>query len=470
MTSITAELHVNGRIYPVLKFTATHHQDTHERGYVTSLVRPGPVELTLDVAVQDTFLPGWAYDPFRHHEANILCRDADGGSVAHTLHLPQAYCVGYDEHFVAGDTGGGSFQCQVTLVAPDGQQMIPGAPGKFVAPAARNHGIPPVAALAPLAAVVPPAALTKQQRYDARMSLMGNAQSKLANSPDEAAQTALTRLTRNNVAVERARLSEHAYHSDKFELDELGNPTTLCTPEPEGWHMLNPSELKEKYGLDQAALLDPKSGFKAALYLSSFERPPKLIIAYAGTEDKKDIIADLQQGTGLKNEQYNRAMKLADAVLDKVDKDEIETTGHSLGGGLASAATVVTGVKGYTFNAAGLHANTVKRPPYGVSRTAMQEQGALIDAYRSTSDPLNNIQNGLNFPKGYIAPKALGTSYPVTPAPKWQHTWPELVKSNPLKAAKAMALHGHGVNPQMVDHIEHEKDQDTATLTNYLAP
>ncbi|HEX8657984.1 MAG TPA: type VI secretion system tube protein TssD [Hymenobacter sp.] len=146
MASLAAALHVNGRVYPVRKFTAAHHQDTHERGYVTSSVRPGPVELTLDVAVQDTFLPGWAYDPFRHYEANILCRDADGGSVTHTLHLPQAYCVGYDEHFLAGDTGG-SFQCQVTLVAPDGWRVIPGAPGKFVTPAARDHGSPPAASL-----------------------------------------------------------------------------------------------------------------------------------------------------------------------------------------------------------------------------------------------------------------------------------------------------------------------------------
>jgi hypothetical protein len=158
MTSLAAALHVNGRVYPVLQFTAAHHQDTHERGYVLSPVRPGPVELTLDVAVNDTFLPGWAYEPFRHYEANIVCRDADGGSVTHTLHLPQAYCVGYDEHFVAGDTGGGSFQCQVTLVAPDGWRVIPGAPGKFVAPPARNHGSPQTALLgAPLLTPTAPA-------------------------------------------------------------------------------------------------------------------------------------------------------------------------------------------------------------------------------------------------------------------------------------------------------------------------
>ena len=62
--------------------------------------------------------------------------------------------------------------------------------------------------------------------------------------------------------------------------------------------MLNAAELARK-GVSPEMLLDPKSGFKAALYESSFERPPKLVIACAGTEDKKDIIADLRQGVGL---------------------------------------------------------------------------------------------------------------------------------------------------------------------------
>ena len=33
-----------------------------------------------------------------------------------------------------------------------------------------------------------------------------------------------------------------------------------------------------------------------------------------------------------------------------------------------------------------------------------------------------------------------------------------------------MALEGHGVDPQMVDHIEAQKDQDTATLTQFVGP
>ena len=77
--------------------------------------------------------------------------------------------------------------------------------------------------------------------------------------------------------------------------------------------------------------------------------------------------------------------------------------------------------EGYPFNAVGLHTNKVRRPPYEVSWATMHEQGALLGAYRSSSDP--------------------------------------------LKAATNMTLHDHGVRPQMVDHIEAEKAAGATTLT-----
>ena len=92
----------------------------------------------------------------------------------------------------------------------------------------------------------------------------------------------------------------------------------------------------------------------------------------------------------------------------------------------------------------------------------------------STSDPLNNTQNFLSKgPDARIAPRALGVDYPLEPAPQWRHPLRELNPLHPKKAFKSVidrGMHGHGISPQMVDHIEHRKDQDTATLTNYLAP
>jgi hypothetical protein len=467
MASFAAELELNGQTRPVRSCRFEFGQVIDTRGRVRGKVRHGLIHIVLDVPEDDALLD-WANSPTKALAGHVTFFETNRPTARETLSFSAGHCVGYAEMFVSGDGDAGAYRCTLTIAA-EKLEIAPGGPQGAPVPAeAREYEAPLAAAAAasadPVAALMP----SKLERYNARMGMMDNARTKLTTVPDDDAQTALTRLERNNVAVERARLSAHVYKSDEFNLDELGNPTGLKEAEPEGWHMLDPQELAQ-LDVSPEMLLDPKSGFKAAMYQSSFERPPKLVIAYAGTEDKKDILADLRQGVGFKEKQYNEAMDLAKAVVNNTGKDSIDLTGHSLGGGLASAAAVVTGAKGYTFNAAGLHTNTVKRPPYNVSRAAMQEQSGLIDAYRSTSDPLNNFQNGLNFPGGYLAPKALGISRPVAPAAEWQHQWPELVKGNPLTAAKAMALDGHGINPQMVGHIEAEKDLDTATLNNYLA-
>ncbi len=466
MASFHAELEVSGQTYPVRSCFFDFSQATNERGRVTARVRHGLVHLMLDVP-DDELLLDWGTTAHKPLAGHVTFFETDGHTARETLAWEAGECVGYHETFAAGDAVAGAYVCQVVIAASK-LVLTPGGPARPLASATpRDYATALPSAPLPAALATLPE-LNKQQRYDQRMGLMGSAQSKLATAPDVPAQTALARLQRNNVAVERAKLSAHVYDSEKYGLDALSNPTTLRTLEPEGWHMLAGEELAKR-GVSSEMLLDPKSGFKAALYESSFERPPKLVIAYAGTENGPDWKTNFRQGIGLKDAQYDRAMSLATSVANSVDPLDIETTGHSLGGGLASAATVVTGIKGYTFNAAGLHANTVKRAPYEVSRAAMREQGALIDAYRSTSDPLNNAQKASLVTRGVILPQALGVPHLVAPAAKWKHEWGELVKGNPLTAAKNMGLDGHGVSPQMVDHIEAEKDMDTATLTQYLA-
>ena len=345
-------------------------------------------------------------------------------------------------------------------------------------------GPSPTAAVSELAA--------KQQRYNKRLDLLSRARAQAAAltlapgtgsiAPADATsvatgtaprlaeqrrrlQEATDRLARNNVAVERARLSEHVYHSQE-------KPPR---PEPLGWHMLSGKELARK-GISKEMLNNPESGFKAALYQSAFERPPKLVIAYTGTEDMPDWFTNLEQGVGIETEQYDRAMKLAQAVVTNSPKGTVDITGHSLGGGLASAGAAVTGVKAYTFNAAGLHQATVGRAPYNVTPAGMAKAGQRIDAFHSTADPLTNLQSVLDgsvlgsagevvdWPVG---PLALGVPRPLAPAEGWQHEWLELVKRNPGTSAMNMGLEGHGVDPEMVDNIEVQKAQDTATLTQF---
>ena len=489
MTYIKAELHMAGRMYRLAACTFGFHQNTDHRGRPNSEVVGGPLHLLLD-GYEGPEITEWASLRNRLQSGEIRFFSDNAIMPNRKLTFTDARCVRQDVQLVPG-TGKAAYQCRIEISAqeleldgqilqqpwhgPQGTQVVAGTPVPHAADepsAALAAGAATPAAATPApsppptpaAAPTPPPPPSKEERYAARRDLMRRANNKLAwksgglQGPEAMAFAAgvrdtITRLERNNVAVERARLSGHVYSTDQ-------NPPA---PPPEGWSMLTAAELAQ-VGVSPEMLLDPRTGLKAAVYQSSFEEPRKLVISFAGTEDGPDCISDVRQGIGMKDKQYIQAMTLAKTVSERVGAAEMETTGHSLGGGLAAAGSVITGAKGYTFNAAGLHSHTVARPPYNVSRQAMQDAGSNVQAYRSTSDPLNNTQNAL----GFLVPKALGEDRPVVPTPQWQHQWRELVAWNPAKPAKAMVLEGHGIM-QMADHIEQEIDQDVNILNAYLS-
>jgi hypothetical protein len=151
---------------------------------------------------------------------------------------------------------------------------------------------------------------------------------------------------------------------------------------PEGW-----KETTEDINIEKERW-ENESGFKASLYYN--EKEKLYILAFAGTEDLKDWITDIRQGVGLddgKKGQYHKAAELADKVQEYTGQKNLIITGHSLGGGLASIASAVTGSKAYTFNAAGLHSKTLK------DQKLSENSMGHIQAYYSTDDPLNMIQN-----------------------------------------------------------------------------
>lgn len=63
MGSFYAELHVEGRVYPVRRFRFTAHQGTGARGRVNEKVRQGPALAQLDTDADD-FTMNWAATPY----------------------------------------------------------------------------------------------------------------------------------------------------------------------------------------------------------------------------------------------------------------------------------------------------------------------------------------------------------------------------------------------------------------------
>lgn len=159
-----------------------------------------------------------------------------------------------------------------------------------------------------------------------------------------------------------------------------------------------------------------ESGFLAALYTNE---DAEYVLAFRGSDpDDADIDADVLQGFGIPTSQYEWAMRIARDVIEEhlsyKNRKSLTFTGHSLGGGLASMASIFTGVvPALTFNAAGLHELTrlwalKNRPikPYDSrSVCAFWTPPGHIEAYHVDGEILTRAQKKF----APMVPLAVGT-------------------------------------------------------------
>ena len=177
----------------------------------------------------------------------------------------------------------------------------------------------------------------------------------------------------------------------------------------DGYEKLNAEEM-DKLGItDSKEIDDPHTGFKADIYK---DKNGDYVLVYRGTysdpdHPENDLIHDwskewtddnMKQGLGMGSEQYNKSIDIAKKVnRNKPKGKQLTITGHSLGGGLATAAGAATGSKTYAFCPAGVHPNTYKM--YGVQNPNTSK----VHTYYSNQDFLNMASNNLS-----LMPKAAG--------------------------------------------------------------
>lgn len=166
---------------------------------------------------------------------------------------------------------------------------------------------------------------------------------------------------------------------------DLANP-------PAGYRVASPDDLTQ-LGLDES-LLDV-GDFRARVYVSGSGADAQYVIAMRGSrlDDLGDWQSNAQQAFGFNSEHYRAALAIGERIARSPMADQVEFTGHSLGGGLASAAAVASGRPADTFNAAGLHDNTL------AAADAIREQTdargrPVIDAWHVEGEALGLIQNG----------------------------------------------------------------------------
>ncbi len=146
-------------------------------------------------------------------------------------------------------------------------------------------------------------------------------------------------------------------------------------------------------------------GFKSGLYLDYLSG--KYILAFAGTDDAHDIMVDIQQGLGKFTDQYATALEIGRYLPTNGNLAERTLiTGHSLGGGLASIASIGSGYHADTFNAAGLTEETLYFDFFGNPRAPIPHEleryrflsASLIDAYYVDCDLLSFVQDRTPLP------------------------------------------------------------------------
>jgi hypothetical protein len=181
-------------------------------------------------------------------------------------------------------------------------------------------------------------------------------------------------VTRGGQAEELARAKVHLALADDV-YNDTPNP-------PAGWRVAGEDDLA-RLGLDATDLEEPGSSFRARVYV---DVDGGYVVAFRGSATAEDWRNNFQQGLGLDSGHYDKALVIGERL--RMAGEDVTLTGHSLGGGLASAAAVASGLEADTFNAAGLSDDTLE---------AARANGATaphVDAYYLDGDPLSRVQDG----------------------------------------------------------------------------
>ena len=86
---------------------------------------------------------------------------------------------------------------------------------------------------------------------------------------------------------------------------------------------------------------------------SVYHKDNHVVIAYRGTSNPNDVFTDIVFGAkNHRNSRFDESVKVANDVKSKYNGKNIETTGHSLGGGLSIHVAKKTGLKSTAYNPA----------------------------------------------------------------------------------------------------------------------
>jgi hypothetical protein len=229
---------------------------------------------------------------------------------------------------------------------------------------------------------------------------------------------------------------------------------------PGSWQRLDDVQLRDA-GFEPELLHSEKSGFDAAIYRDDGGR---VVVAFCGTDEGKDWQHNIGQGLGIKDPQYEAALRVTREAR-RAFGDEVVLTGHSLGGGLTAAAAMTTDTPAVTYNAAGVNNRTLEREGIDAAAAKDYAKEGLIRGYHVKNEILTHFQED-SFPLKYALPDAAGHQIQL-PDPDPLPTLERLVPGK-------MLLHRldlHGIESVMESqHLQQLRAQEAAPAGQPMQP
>lgn len=164
-------------------------------------------------------------------------------------------------------------------------------------------------------------------------------------------------------AVNFAKLASKTYDWDDNAVAKIGMSLFSGIDDVKAQEFRTPDYIRIGSG---GNILDLLGGNDRGLDYTIFQHTTKgeIVLAFRGTEplSVEDWLQDIKQAFG-SSKQYVDAVELAKSLNEKAKKDNkcLFLTGHSLGGGLATAAALATGCEAIVFDSAGISEETIKK-------------------------------------------------------------------------------------------------------------
>lgn len=298
----------------------------------------------------------------------------------------------------------------------------------------------------------------KAQRRAARLDLVNRA---MVSCPDHPAEAVELRELMDE--VENMRCAKHVYTAN-----DINSPGELRDNPPPGFLKPTESQLAEM-GLEPEMLSPRNSNFRAAVYMKDpgvwGESPhPAAVITFRGsTPEKEDWDNNFAQNDNKEAHYYRRAVEIGDAL--RTSGSDAQIVGHSLGGGLASAAQGASGLNASTYNSAGLHPETVPRYLKELGEAARNAEKEKIKAFRIKGEVLTKTQEDSFISTLGFARQAVGKKTELNPA----HDQPYWEKNLKSKTDRGDTYDGylHGMD-EVIASTEKQKEADEEALKSCL--